>query len=275
MKNLKRAAVAAAAVMAMTANTLAVPVSATTTPEWNSNGGQSSVHGDAEVYEASIEVELPGEIVFGVNPMKLNVSEDPDNPETSQILSGSYLITNFSEVPVDVSVSTVIKANDKLSVVTGSGTSWTAVTWDTTNPKELKTVDGKKAVLLVQKYPQTIDNDGNMTIEKQVFSGESSGAKPNALKGDILSTSAPAKPVSFVLNAFDESKANESMGGFEFDGAVDPKASFTEDDIVLESTFTMSILTDAQKEKNYTDHTMTGGLKANSSTMFKTVKEKK
>lgn len=276
MKGLKKAVVTATAITAMMTSTLAVPASATTVPEWGNNGGQERVHGDTYLVEPEIEVELPGDMTFGINPLKLEVSEDPENSsEKSQIVSGSYMITNYSNVPVAVSASTTIKENTNLSIVSTTGTasspSWASNAWDTTN-NELKAVAGKKAVLLLQLYPKSIDNDGNMTMDALDLKAST---KPNTIKGEILSTTAPAKPVCFVLNAFDESKAKDSKGGFKFGGAVDPNASFTENDIVLNTVFTMNILTDAQKTANYQEHTTTSGFKCTSSAVYSTVKEHK
>lgn len=276
MKGLKRAVVAATAITAVMASTLAVPASATTAPEWGNNGGQERVHGDTYLVEPEIEVELPGDMTFGINPLKLEVSEDPAHSEKSQIISGSYTVKNFSNVPVAVSAATSIKANADLAIVgttgTGSSINWASNTWDATNASELKAVAGKKAVLLLQLYPKTIDNDGNMTMDTLDLK---SATKPNTIKGEILSTTAPAKPVCFVLNAFEESKAKDSIGGFKFGGAVDPNAYFTEDDIVLNTVFTMDILTDAQKNANYKEHTTTSGFTGSSTTIYSTVKEKK
>lgn len=280
MKDLKKAAVTAVTIAAMAASTLVMPVSASSgTPEWNTQGGQETVDGDTYLISPVIEVELPGDLTFGVNPLKMDVSEDPAKPQKDQIISGTYMVTNYSEVPVAVSAATKVTAsNDVQLVAPATGTTWPNGTWNTTNKTELKAVDGKKAVLLVQMYPTKINSDGTMTTDTLIKSGSTPAPNsPNAVKGDILTTAAPTKSVCFVLNAFNEEKANESMGGFEFDGAVDPNAVFKEGDLAVDTVYTMDIITEEQKANTskYNLYTTNTGFKGTSTTMAGTIKEEK
>lgn len=253
MKNLKKAAAVATAAATIAANMLTVPVfaTATTAPEWGTNGGQQTVEGTTYVVEPTIEVELPGDLTFGLNPLKLNVSEDPTKPDKSQIVSGTYLVTNFSNVPVAVSAVTTVTASSSVEL---KGTSLAAGDWETAT-KELKSAaNGKKAVLLAQLYPTAITNDGVMTV----------GAVPDTataktVPGDILTATAPTTTVNFVMDAFDEANANKSMGGFKFGGALDPSATFTEDDIKVDTVYEMNLLTESQKTNNYVAYVTNGG----------------
>lgn len=267
MRSLKRAVTTAAAIAAMTTSLVAMPVSAA--PEWNTNGGQETVDGETYLLTPVIEVELPGDLAFGVNPMKLNVSEEGQPANTDQIISGTYLIQNFSEVPVAVSAATSVIAGANVELLSDLAAS----SWDTAN-KQLKasTTAGKKAALLVQLYPKTIDDEGVMTPAAKVVVGN---AKSN-LKGDILTAAAPAKPVYFVLNAYNDTKASESMGGFQFDGAVDPNASFQDDEIKVKTVFEMKVLTEDQKTNDYGFYKVNdGGVATSTPGFFGTVKAKK
>lgn len=69
LKKVVKTATATAVLTSM----LAMPVCAA---EWNTNGGSSTVEGDAYVVQPTIEVELPGDLTFGVNPLMLNVAEE-------------------------------------------------------------------------------------------------------------------------------------------------------------------------------------------------------
>ena len=45
-----------------------------------------------------IEVELPGDLAFGINPLSLDA--DDDGTADDQIVTSQYMITNYSNVPV-------------------------------------------------------------------------------------------------------------------------------------------------------------------------------
>ena len=65
---------------------------------WNVNGASTTIEGTAYTVDPIIEVELPGELTFGINPLSLDADED--GTADSQIISGEYLIVNNSNVPV-------------------------------------------------------------------------------------------------------------------------------------------------------------------------------
>lgn len=264
MKDWKRAAAVATAAATIAANMMTMPVFATTAPEWGTNGGQQTVVGTTYVVEPAIEVELPGDLTFGLNPMKLNVAEEGQTADKSQIVSGTYLVTNYSEVPVAVSAVTTVTASSSVDLKT---TSLAAGDWETAT-KELKTVTGKKAALLAQLYPTAITNEGVMTVGTIPDT-----ATAKTVPGDILTASAPSTTVYFVMDAFDEDSANKSMGGFKFGGALDPTAAFTEEDIKVDTVYEMNLLTEAQKTNNYVDYATNGG---NTTTKYaSTIKKKK
>ncbi len=216
--------------------------------EWNTNGGKAEITGESTAYQPTIEVELPGDLTFGLNPLKLNVSEDPAKPDKSQIISGDYFVNNLSNVPVAVRTTTFVVASNDVELKTAADLSSAWNTIKELNPAANK----KKAVLLTQLYPAA----SGITSTEEGFSMKVENIKPgaaaNSIKGDILATSTDNagagityQPI-FVLNAYNEAKPLESVGGFKFDGAVDPNANFVEEDITIKAVFELKALTAGQ-----------------------------
>lgn len=229
------------AVLAMT-SMFACSVSAA---EWNNDGGKAEVEGSNTVVEAAIEVELPGDLMFGLNPLRLT-TEDPANPEatvSSQIVTGQYAVINYSNVPVVVSASTAVTAKQDVEL-TQSPTK-------DTNTGELEHVDGKKSIYLVQEYPTdiTVNSEGvvnlsvnGVTIDNAI---DSSGA--------ALDT-ANTTDVIFSLAKWGEQEQPlpANVGGFKFGGALDPNAGYAEEDITLKTTYTLTTVTEQQAQAGYT-----------------------
>lgn len=223
-------------------------------PEWNTNGGQQGVEGDMWVRQPVIEVELPGNLNFGINPFKLPVNGGGEDnvPVTDQIISGEYYVTNYSNVAVAVTAATFVSAaNDDVELVTRDD-----VVWNTADELEPSALAGKKAVWLVQLYPTDIrvDETGNSMIVTGITEGVTTGvdaAGDTLIKGEAVDV--VKKPI-FVLAAWDELGNNTkkaSMAGFRFGGAVDSGAAFEDGDITVTTVFELRILTAEQAEKNY------------------------
>lgn len=218
--------------------------------EWNTNGGKSEVIGESTAYQPTIEVELPGDLTFGINPLKLNVSEDPDNAVRDQIISGEYYVSNVSNVPVAVRTTTYVVASGDVDLKKVSDLGTAGNIWD--GNKELKpAADKKKAIWLTQLYPSKIESaeEGyTMTVEN-LKPGTSTVA---TVKGDTLAVSTDnagagiAYQPIFVLGAYNEEAPLTSVGGFKFDGAVDPNAVFVEEDITIKAVFELKALTTGQ-----------------------------
>lgn len=218
--------------------------------EWNVNGGQSTVEGETWVQQPTIEVELPGDLSFGINPLKLNVSET-ETEDTRQIVSGEYYVTNYSDIPVAVKASTFLTVAADVEVY--GKDDMVAAKWDTANGKtgELVSSTGKRAIWLVQLYPTAIalSNEGvpSMTVTK-VTQGTTVGT--NVL-GDTLVAGTDASSVTkapiFVLDAYKEADAVKSMAGFMFDGAVDPNGDFVDNDVKVTTVFELTTLTTDKK----------------------------
>ncbi len=232
-------------------------------PEWNINGGQQEVEGEMWVQQPVIEVELPGNLDFGINPFKLAVSGAGENgaPITDQIISGEYYVTNYSNVAVAVTAATYISAaDDKVALMAKDD-----IVWNTANELETSAMAGRKAVWLVQLYPTDIrvDDTGNSMTVTGITAGTTTGT--NAA-GDTLVKGGEADVVKrpvFVLAAWDETSNDTkkaSIAGFQFGGAVDPGAAFEDGDITVTTVFELRLLTAAQADKNYEDYKTADGV---------------
>lgn len=110
-----------------------------TVKDWNTDGGQGTVEGEGTVITPVIEIGLPGDMSFQIDPFMVDSGD-------KQIVAGDYNIVNYGNVAVGVDVyPTIIKdANSNLDVATAA----TLVTGDTTKYADLTPVASKKAVFL-------------------------------------------------------------------------------------------------------------------------------
>ena len=67
--------------------------------EWNNQGGKATIEGSTFPVAPHIEVAIPGDLTFGINPLNVNVSET-ETPDTRQIVAADYAIVNYSNVAV-------------------------------------------------------------------------------------------------------------------------------------------------------------------------------
>lgn len=105
MKKVLTSALAAAlAVSAIPGSALAA--------EWNNDGGSSTATYDPVFRQPVLEVALPGELAFQVDPLKLN--------NKTQILGGEYNIINYSDTDVRVKVQPAVITKETLDVTTTS-----------------------------------------------------------------------------------------------------------------------------------------------------------
>lgn len=246
----------------------------TSVPVWNINDGQQTIEGDIWVKQPVIEVELPGNLDFGINPYKLDVNAGNEDaaPNTDQIISGEYYVTNYSNVAVAVTATTFVStADDKVEMVPKDG-----VAWSTAGELKPSATAGNKAVWLVQLYPSDIDvsDTGSSMTVAGIIEGITTGTDA---KGDTLIKGTEAnvakRPV-FVLAAWDET-SNEtkeaSVAGFKFSGAVDPYAPFEDGDIMVKTVFELNTLTAEQAGRNYEDYETIDGVTG----FCDTIKQKK
>ncbi len=224
--------------------------------DWNTQGGSSTVTGSSSTVEPTIEVEIPGDFEFALNPLKLNVAEEGATKNTEQIVASDYSIINYSNVPVLVTTKTSAKAVDANVVLADDGTR------DTTTG-ELPAVTSKKNAFLclavATKAEYKTDHweftYGDVNASSGVVKDESS-ATAQAMK--ILSTS--DTEVKFKLSAASGSNAATEAASFTLRGALDPQASFSEGNITVTTVYNLTVITPDQYTGGYeADTTLTNG----------------
>lgn len=231
--------------------------SAPATPEWDTNGGKATVEGDGVAVEPIIQVELPGDLSFGINPLRLDADED--GTADQQIVKVDYTITNYSNVDVLVTAETKATVGDKVELV---DVTVAADSYDT-NSKELvpSTTAGNKAMWLVQLLPTaaTTITDGVGVLGLTDLNYNGTDLK-TTIKGYTITST--ANEVLFKLAKYDyatDTLAPENVSGFAFAGAVDPDSTFVEGDVKVSTVFTLKTLTDKQSTGSYDKVTLNGG----------------
>lgn len=223
--------------------------SAPATPEWDTNGGKATVEGDGVAVEPIIQVELPGDLSFGINPLRLDADED--GTADQQIVRVDYTITNYSNVDVLVTAETKATVGDKVELL---DVKVAADAYDANSDELLpSTTPGNKAMWLVQLLPTkdaTItDGVGVLGLTDLNYDGADIDT---TIKG--YSIKATANEVNFKLEKFDyktETLKPSNVSGFAFSGAVDPDATFVEGDVKVSTVFTLKTLTDKQSTGSY------------------------
>lgn len=216
--------------------------------ELNENGATQTVTGESSAVQPIISVELPGDLTFAINPLRLDANDDGTKDE--QIVATSYGIVNYSNVPVLVNAKTKAVAANNTTLLGASTVEYNA------NTDELKpSTDAAKEVLLIQAFPKASDgvawSNDTVTVKTQAFAkiADATAAKGNA--GLILSQN--ENDVNFKLNAVSANgePAADGVSGFTFVGAVNPNATFDDGDITVSTTFTLTTLTADQYKNGY------------------------
>ena len=216
--------------------------------EWNENGGSQTVEGVSTAVQPTISVELPGDLAFGINPLKLDADED--QKADGQIVATSYGIVNYSNVPVLVNAKTSAKA--------GTGVNLKASIEYNSDTNELKPA-ADNDVFLLQVFPKTggvaysddtgVTITGN-TITKKATSGVNDATTAQAVGALVLSET--ANSVDFKLAAFeDDTVKAANASGFTFDGVVNPNATFADGDVTVSTVFTLSVISQKQYADGY------------------------
>lgn len=259
-----------------------------TVKDWNTDGGQGTVEGEGTVITPVIEIGLPGDMSFQIDPFMVDSGD-------KQIVAGDYNIVNYGNVAVGVDVyPTIIKgADSNLDVATTA----TLVTGDTTKYADLKPVASKKAVFLTAiaadkvtdgTAVNTLDTDEDGIYEfaytagtghvgraktatstgVTTFGAATAGAATgsqlvlkgaeavNAETAGAVTNAAQGDKLSFVVK---EAKLNADTGAYEpnldsiasftFGGAVDAHAEFEDGDVAVQTIFQMKLLTKNDKAK--------------------------
>lgn len=244
---IKRRLMATAMTAALITSMFATTAFADETKAWNTDGGSLTVEGASTTVEATLEVELPTDLSFGINPLKLDVSEDSSKPNKKQIVGADYLITNYSNVDVLVKASTKVTAESTVDLKTAGA-------YDDKS-FELSPTKDKKAVLLIQALATaiTVGTDESVTTTYGDFTASAAASNDatsvNGKAGAILGAS--DTDILFKLAKNDGTLKSANIGAFTFDGSVDPNAAFTDGDVKVTTVFTMSTLTDNQSTNSY------------------------
>ena len=244
---IKRRLMATAMTAALITSMFATTAFADETKAWNTDGGSLTVEGASTTVEATLEVELPTDLSFGINPLKLDVSEDSSKPNKKQIVGADYLITNYSNVDVLVKASTKVTAESTVDLKTAGA-------YDDKSFESSPTKD-KKAVLLIQALATaiTVGTDESVTTTYGDFTASAAASNDatsvNGKAGAILG--AGDTDILFKLAKNDGTLKSANIGAFTFDGSVDPNAAFTDGDVKVTTVFTMSTLTDNQSTNSY------------------------
>lgn len=244
---IKRRLMATAMTVALITSMFATTAFADETKAWNTDGGSLTVEGASTTVEATLEVELPTDLSFGINPLKLDVSEDSSKPNKKQIVGADYLITNYSNVDVLVKASTKVTAESTVDLKTAGA-------YDDKS-FELSPTKDKKAVLLIQALATaiTVGTDESVTTTYGDFTASAAASNDatsvNGKAGAILG--AGDTDILFKLAKNDGTLKSANIGAFTFDGSVDPNAAFTDGDVKVTTVFTMSTLTDNQSTNSY------------------------
>lgn len=219
--------------------------------EWNENGGSQTVEGVSTAVQPTISVELPGDLAFGINPLKLDA--DGDQKTDGQIVATSYGIVNYSNVPVLV--------NAKTSAQAGTGvTLKDSVTYNTNTNEMTPTEATGKEVFLLQVFPAktsgvSYSDDTGVTIKGNAITKEAvGGVKDKTTAQDVgaLVLSGTANSVDFRLAAFeDDTVKAANASGFTFDGVVNPNATFADGDVTVSTVFTLSVISQKQYANGY------------------------
>ena len=220
---------------------------------WNVNHAQTTMTGDSYGVEPTIEVELPGDLAFGINPLKLATDEEGNGKV--QIISGQYVVKNYSNVPVAVTASTTAAAGENAEGVNLLAAPTFAANGD------LESADKKKNIWLVQLYPETVtvSAEGEVTLAQTGFKGDRTDNETSVAGKTLGST---ASEVCFSLDAYveDGGKMKDTCAsGFTFAGAVDPGATFAEGDVTVTTKFTLNTLSENQKTSDYEGLSLNGG----------------
>lgn len=219
--------------------------------EWNENGGSQTVEGVSTAVQPTISVELPGDLAFGINPLKLDADED--QKADGQIVATSYGIVNYSNVPVLVNAKTSAKA--------GTGVNLKASIEYNSNTNELKpTADTDKDVFLLQVFPAktsgvSYSDDTGVTIKGNTITKAATGGVNDATTAQAagaLVLSETQNSVDFKLAAFENDTVKATnASGFTFDGVVNPNATFADGDVTVSTVFTLSVISQKQYDNGY------------------------
>lgn len=236
----KKKFLAALSTAAITTSLLATTAFAST-PEWNNNGGQTTGEGNGTVRVPVIEVEVPLELPFAVNPYKLNLAEEGQTAITDQIYSDNYMIINHSEVPVAVKTASKATAGSDVTLET-------AVKFDANTGKHVGADATKKNAFLGMQFAKTITfaSDAYAVTYDTWTPADADAATALQAKGGLL-LSATDEEATVVLGteAVETDVAKGvNAAAFKYVGVVNDSttAAYTDEDLKVTTVYTLSVL---------------------------------
>lgn len=220
-------------------------------PQWNTQGGKATVEGGTYPVEPTVEVALPGELTFGINPLKLEVSEDPtNNSNKNQIIATDYSIINHSNVPVIVDVAVTATAESTVTLM--DTPSYNA------NTDELDHSASTKNAFLCLSVNKTATYSEDAGFGYTYGAIDKTVKDTNTAKAQASSILASGTPTNLKVGLKAASDTMEgSSAAFKFQGAVDPQSAFTANEIKVKAEYTLSMLTDNQLTTGYEKDTDT------------------
>ena len=227
-----------------------IPTSGALADTLEENGEEVEIEGFSQVVETPIEIELPGDLEFGINPLKVDSDPDTAGLQNAQIISTDFLVENHGATDVIVSVNAKVEGNgqnSKVQIVTEPAT-----TLD--DMGELKSSADKKAVNMVMLLPTAINynsTDDEFSLVTTPYGVAKDGT--TTLAGITLDSAyaATTGAILFKLGAYDEAtdKLTEAnVSGFKFDGLVDPNKIYEEEDVKVTALFKVKAITTGQTE---------------------------
>lgn len=226
--------------------------------EWNSDTGVDIRVADTSVRQPVMEVQLPGDLAFQVDPLLIE--------NDAQITGGDYNVVNLGDTAVLVNVQPQINLGDGSEIEVKDTATLDAKTNTYT---DLTSTDGKKAVYMIAiaADPETTLKDGNKDgVYEFTYKADATniGMTENTVteaastvtyaKGDatdapvVLGSAASAdKSFSFELEAAtytdDALTSAGSVSSFTLVGAVDPHKTYAEGEVAVKATYKMTLQT--------------------------------
>lgn len=245
----KKNLLAASASIAALATMLVVPAVADETETG------TVVEGTNSVITAEIDVTLPAELPFGINPLKLDADGDTETTpnDNVQIIASDFLFYNNGQTPVIVTTETKAAKTENS---TGKATITNAAVYNEASGEMEVSMDAAELFLL-QAFPERMYVSGDLetvtTESAAVTNLLSITNEATAVTNGACVVSTGANKVYYALDKLSSSGLYEvkNVGSFSFTGAVDPQATFEEGEFTVSTVFNLDIISDAQYEKNW------------------------
>lgn len=269
---------------------LSVTAQAAEAIEWNNDNGESVVVGESTVVQPVLEVALPGDLAFTLDPLYIEGDK--------QVVGGDYNVINYGNVEVKVTVNPSVITNEVLSIV---GTTPALATDNDKKYKDLTPAEsGKKAVYLTaipaDKATDIVDanedgvyefaytaNTGDVGRAASAGTGEefkigaATAGTDTGLQVILNAAAADAKGsanFAFDLKAFNSEKEilgsdnAASISSFTIGGAVDPTVTYEDGDVNIQAVYTMEVLTADEKKTIEDKGNASGGVSDNKHQMI-------